>query len=163
MTPLPHLPSTRASLIARLNNAADTAGWEEFVSVYGGLVYGEVCRRGFSKADAEDLTQQIFLRVFRGLSTYDYNPRRGRFRDWLGTIVRHEILRGYRERLNRPAAAASDSLDDNAAPTAEPEWVDAFQTHMLAVASERCRPRFKPVARSDPPERLPWPPVPDVL
>ena len=56
---------TRASLIARLGDPEDRAAWQEFVELYGGLVYGFARKRGLQDADAADLTQEVFLAVAR--------------------------------------------------------------------------------------------------
>ena len=51
-------------------------------------------RSGFRPADAEDLTQETFVRVHRSLDTFD--PQRGRFGTWLATIARNLARRAWR-------------------------------------------------------------------
>jgi RNA polymerase sigma factor (sigma-70 family) len=141
---LAQLPPTRASLVARLADPADAAAWDEFVAAYGGLVFSEVRRRGFDHADAEDLTQRVFTRVFKGLKSFDYDPQRGRFRDWLGTIVRHEVIRDFRTRSRKTATLLPpEELDAVAESGPDAEWTEAFQAHVYGVALEKCRPRFE--------------------
>lgn len=137
-------PVTRPSLLARLADAADAAAWGEFVTAYGGLVYGEFRRRGFPHADAEDLTQRVFARLVTGFRTFRYAPGRGRFRDWLGTVVRNEASRYWRERSRHAAATPPDVLEETAAGESDPEWVDTFHAHVLRAALDRVRPRFEP-------------------
>jgi RNA polymerase sigma-70 factor (ECF subfamily) len=139
-----HPPSTRASLLVRLSDSADGAAWEEFVGIYGPLVFAAIRRRGFDHADAEDLAQRVFARVFRGLRTFEYAPGRGRFRDWLGAIVKHEAIREYRAKGRKPAALLPpEELDAVTDEAADPEWADAFQAHLYVVALRRCRERFE--------------------
>lgn len=124
---------TRPSLLLRLSDPADRAAWEEFVAVYGPVVY------------AEDLTQQVFVRLVRALPTFRYRPAAGRFRDWLGTIVRREVARYWRaagRRHDQPTDP--DELAEHTDGPADAEWVDAFHAGVLAAALERCRPRFEP-------------------
>lgn len=52
---LPSPPETRASLIVRLRDVADVAAWDEFVAIYGPLVYRLAIRQGLQAADAEDV------------------------------------------------------------------------------------------------------------
>lgn len=142
MAVLPTAPTTRPSLLARLADPADQMGWSEFVRVYGPLVF-RYARRALPDAEAQDVTQNVFVRVLTGLRGGGYRPDRGRFRDWLGAVVRNELRRHWQ----MPAGAAAvppDVLDAaNAAPPADPEWVDAFYAHLLAEALAACRGRFE--------------------
>jgi RNA polymerase sigma factor (sigma-70 family) len=142
---LPQPPPTRASLLVRLADPADCAAWDEFVRVYGPLVLDTVRRRGFDHSDAEDIAQRVFARVFRGLRTFSYATERGRFRDWLGTILHREVVREYRTRARKPATLlAPEDLDSFARAPTDPEWIDAFQAHLYHVALGRCQSRFEP-------------------
>jgi RNA polymerase sigma-70 factor (ECF subfamily) len=144
MSALP-APPTRPSLLVRITDPADRTAWGEFVGVYGPLVYGEVIRRRVPSSDAEDLTQQVFVRLVRALPVFRYRPANGRFRDWLGTVVRNEVTRFWRSNGRRPARPTDpNTLAELTDDTADSEWSDAFQARVLAAAMERCRPRFEP-------------------
>lgn len=142
MAGLPFAPITRPSLLARLADPGDSAGWDEFVRVYGPLVFRHA-RRRLPEADADDVTQKVFVRLLAALRRGGYRPDRGRFRDWLGAVVRNEISRHWRDGT-AAAAVPPDVLDGaNPAPPAEPEWVEAFYAHLLAEALAACRSRFE--------------------
>lgn len=144
MKPNERNPETRPSLLARLNDSADPAAWEEFVALYGPLVLAELGRRGFEHTDAEDLAQAVFLRVFHGVRGFRVDPSRGRFRDWLGAVIRNEALRFWRDRGRKPARLMpGERLDAQPDSAPDPEWVDAFQSHIFHVALDRCRHRFE--------------------
>src|SRR5205807_1606188 len=64
---------TRASLLARLRDPKDRAAWQQFVELYGSLVYGFVRRRGLQDADAADLTQEVFLAVAQAAGRWQYD------------------------------------------------------------------------------------------
>ncbi len=133
---------TRPSLLTRLRDLTDQAAWEEFLTIYGPLVFADLRRRGFNHADTEDLTQLIFTRVFQGIKTFDYDRNRGRFRDWLGTIIRNEAIRVWRTQKRQPTVSMPE-LEVSASGESDPEWVDAFQARIYTIALERCRPRFE--------------------
>jgi RNA polymerase sigma-70 factor (ECF subfamily) len=83
-------PETRASLILRLPNAGDVAAWEEFVALYGRVLFRVATGRGFQPADADNLVQDVLFAVARSISNWLERSDRGRFRAWLLTIARNE-------------------------------------------------------------------------
>src|SRR5438552_5027070 len=93
---------TRASLLARLGNPQDRAAWQQFVELYGSLVYGFARRRGLQDADAADLTQDVFLAVARSAGRWEYDPRLGTFRGWLYGLTRNKVARFLQRRRLRP-------------------------------------------------------------
>ena len=69
-----------AELIRRCR-AGDGAAWEEVVQCYSRRIYN-LAYRFTSRADAaEDLTQEVFVRVYRSLDQYD--PKQGDLQNWL--------------------------------------------------------------------------------
>jgi RNA polymerase sigma-70 factor (ECF subfamily) len=137
--------STRPSLLLRLRDPRDAEAWRAFVEVYGPLVYGHARRRGLKHEDGEDVTQKVFARIAEAIRTFNYQPDLGRFRDWLGAIVRNETNRFLKH--DRGAAhgkgGADDALNQVAAPSSDTAWTAEFNAHILRVALERCRPHFE--------------------
>jgi RNA polymerase sigma-70 factor (ECF subfamily) len=84
--------------------SGDAAGWEELVRVHTRRVYGLCYRFTSSEAEAQDLTQEIFLRVFRSLKSY--RSTEGSFTTWLTRLSRNLLIDHYRrtrqERLTDP-------------------------------------------------------------
>lgn len=84
----------------------DGLAWTELVRAHHGRVYALCYRFTGSQHDAEDLTQDIFLKVYGRLRAFD--PARGSFPVWIATLTRNHLVDHYRRtRLQR----ASDSLD----------------------------------------------------
>jgi RNA polymerase sigma-70 factor (ECF subfamily) len=140
---------TRASLLLRLRDPRDGEAWRTFVDVYGPLVYAHCRRRGVEHNDAEDLTQKIFAQVMQSIRSFDYQPGIGRFRDWLGTMVRNEIHRFFRKRGRELASGggAGDEegpLQEVAGRAEDTAWNEEFQAHVLRVALARSQPHFEP-------------------
>jgi RNA polymerase sigma factor (sigma-70 family) len=91
---------TRLSLLKRIQDPRDSSSWTLFVDLYTPPVYRYCVRQGnLQDADAQDVTQQVFTRLTEVIHTYD--PARGRFRCWLGTIVRHKIIDFQRREQRR--------------------------------------------------------------
>ncbi|GAQ55898.1 ECF RNA polymerase sigma factor SigE [Streptomyces acidiscabies] len=95
--------------------------WEEIVSTHSGRVYRLAYRLTGNQHDAEDLTQEVFVRVFRSLSTY--TP--GTFEGWLHRITTNLFL----DMVRRKQRIRFDSLGDDAAerlPSKEPNPQQLF-------------------------------------
>lgn len=104
-----HSPETRPSLVLRLSNAADAAAWDEFVAVYGPLVFRLARRRGLQASDAEDLFQEVLASVAGSVDTWLCRQNRGKFRAWLQAIARNAAINHLTRPATRALAAGGDS------------------------------------------------------
>lgn len=113
-------PETRASLILRLRDAADVAAWDEFVAVYGPLVFRMAQRQGLQAADADDVVQEVFAAVAKSVGQWVERPERGRFRGWLLGIARNIAINTLTRRphggIGRGGGELQQSLAEVPAP-----------------------------------------------
>src|SRR5688572_8084512 len=93
-------PPTRPSLLLRLRDFQDQQAWDQFVSVYGPLIYAYLRKNGLQDADAADITQASLRKVSLHVPRLAYDPQRGSFRGWLFAIVRNQV-RDFRARSTR--------------------------------------------------------------
>ena len=83
------LPSTSSTLLARLrHDPLNDAAWDEFVEQYGRHIYRWCRQWKLQDADAEDVTQEILLKLARKLRDFAYDPTSS-FRGWLKTVAHH--------------------------------------------------------------------------
>jgi RNA polymerase sigma-70 factor (ECF subfamily) len=74
----------------------DEAAWRELVTRHSRKVFG-LCYRFAGRVDeAEDLTQEVFLRVYQNLDRYRSGA--GAFTTWLMTVARNHAIDHYRRR-----------------------------------------------------------------
>ena len=104
---------------------AEVPTWGEIVERHSDRVYRLAHRLTGNRADAEDLTQEVFVRVFRSLDTY--TP--GTFEGWLHRITTNLFL----DQARRKQRIRFDALSDEraarlASPAPAPETAYAEQT-----------------------------------
>ena len=78
--------------------AGDFSAFEDLYTRHGGRVVGYFLRLGFATHDAEDLCQEVLLRAFKSLRTFD--TRRGTFSTWLRAISRNVARRRWGRRTD---------------------------------------------------------------
>ena len=138
--------ATKASLLLRIRDAGDSSSWEDFTEVYAPIIRGYCRRRHLQDADAADVCQEVLAQVARSIGTFAYEPGRGRFRDWLGTVTRRKIIRHQevRARGGRPVGGDPAAEFEVADSTGEdPEWSAEFHARILEVALARIRGDFE--------------------
>ena len=83
--------------------------WEEVARSYGRFLYTVAYRLTGNREDAEDLVQEVLLRVRRGLETYQPGSMEG----WLSRIATNAFLDDVRRRRRRPEGRLPE----------DPDWV----------------------------------------
>src|ERR1700749_3998265 len=99
--------------------------WDEIVRAHSARVYRLAYRLTGNQHDAEDLTQEVFVRVFRSLATY--TP--GTFEGWLHRITTNLFLDGARRRQRLRFQGLGDEVEQRI-PGAEQSPAQAWDgTH----------------------------------
>lgn len=134
--------STPPTLLDRLREPADQAAWERFVTLYAPVLEHWARRQGLREADVADLVQEVLLKVFRALPTYERRPGTP-FRAWLGTIARNQCADFRRRRGTRPLPG-SDGLSG----ADDPRGGDLEEVEHRRIVVHRTldaiRPEFEP-------------------
>jgi RNA polymerase sigma-70 factor (ECF subfamily) len=107
--------------------AGQEAAWEDLVRVHTRRVYSICYRFTNSDPEAQDLTQDVFLRVFKNLKSF--RAGEGLFIVWLTRLTRNLLIDHYRRtRMER----ATDSIEDQTAALEENPAAMARTEGMLA-------------------------------
>lgn len=145
---MPSLPSTRFTLINKLRHQpSDQAGWDEFVECYGRHIYRWCRQWNLQEADAEDVTQEILVKLTHKLRVFSYDPSRS-FRSWLKTVT-HHAWRDFEDGRRRTPVSSGDSqvqelLTVEAREDLTRKLEDAYDLELLEVAKARVRLRVAP-------------------
>src|SRR5262245_37841831 len=138
------IPPTRASLLVRLRDPRDEPAWDQFVALYGPLVYGYVRKQGLQDADAADLSQEVLRAVAGAVGRLEYDPQRGSFRNWLFTVVRRKLSSWRRACSARPDSSndtdPAEILQQRPAPEkTAPDWEADWEQRLFTWACAEVR------------------------
>jgi len=87
----------------------DDAAWELVVTSYAKRIYNLSYRYTNRRDEAEDLTQEILIRVYRNLKSYRADS--GAFQNWILRVARNLIIDHYRQVRRYPQAGGSEELE----------------------------------------------------
>lgn len=108
----------------------DGSAWEELVRQHNRRVFNICYRFTGNRTEAEDLTQDVFLRIYKTLASY--RSAHGGFATWMTSVTRNLLIDHYR-RTKRDRA--TDSLDD-AMPVVENKESSAKRPDEQALLGE---------------------------
>src|SRR5437763_15688962 len=140
---------TRITLLGRLRrDPTNQAAWAEFVDHYGARIYAWCRKWGLQEADAQDVTQNVLLKLARKMGEFTYDPSRS-FRAWLKTLT-HHAWSDFLESRARPALGSGDSQQADLLQSVEArddlvQRLEAeFDRELLREAMARVRLRVAP-------------------
>lgn len=139
--------TTQPSLLSRVRDASDDAAWREFDAKYRELILRYSRARGLQPADAEDVRQITMSNLAKSLRTFEYAPDKGRFRNYLGQVVRSAISRHFRRPEIRARALDSGVLATvEAADSGDADelWEQEWVRHHYRLAMETVRKTYEP-------------------
>ena len=87
----------------------EDAAWETIVRAYGKRIYNLAYRYTGRKEEAEDLTQEAFIRIYQNLKAY--RPEAGSFQNWLLTVSRNVIVDHYRQSRRFRQTGGSEEIE----------------------------------------------------
>ncbi len=116
--------------------SGDEAAWETLVRTHTRRVFGYCYRFTGKESEAQDLTQEVFLRVFRSLKSYRSDE--GAFATWLARLSRNLLIDHYRRgKQDR----ATDSIEEQLRP--EGLLAGREASELLGAALQRLSPDLR--------------------
>lgn len=119
-------PDTPVTLLARIaveatGQRTDEAAWVRLFNLYAPAIRRFSELQGTPSSESEDVTQDIFLRLVAILRNGRYRADEGRFRCYLATLVRNELVSRWRKVQARAPCVPLDAVPDEALATLPPE------------------------------------------
>lgn len=132
-----------SQLVARCLNGDENA-WEDLVRTYTRRVYSICYRFTGRESEAQDLTQEVFLRVFRNVRSF--RAGEGSFGVWLARLTRNLLIDHYRRsKMERATASIEEQL-----PVLEERAAIEGRTEAALAGREASEALQKALARLSP-------------
>ncbi len=148
----PATSDTRNSLLLRLHDRRDIAAWDQFVTIYGPLVFRLARSKGFQETDAQDIVQEVMLAVSQAIHRWEPDRTQARFRDWLFRISRNLMINFLTRRKHQSLSAGESvaellmQLPSTVDPDGEAtrEFDLEYRRELFWLAADKVRAEVRP-------------------
>jgi RNA polymerase sigma-70 factor (ECF subfamily) len=140
-------PGSSTLLVLRLSGCpTDAAAWDQFVQRYSGPIYAWCRRYCLQDADAQDVTQNVFVNLLRQVQKFDRS--KARFRSWLFRIVQNGVRDWCADRARREEKGTESARQLLASQPARRDLAarlsEEFDLELLQVAEANVQLRVSP-------------------
>lgn len=97
------------ALMLKVKSNGDMAAFEELVEIHQSAVIGTVAKMLGNPAEAEDIAQQVFLRIWKSAGRYE--PK-AKFTTWMFTITRNLVFNEVRRRKRKPSVSIEEREEE---------------------------------------------------
>jgi RNA polymerase sigma factor (sigma-70 family) len=137
--------NTQQTLIQRAQNPDDHSAWDDFVSYYKTFIKMVLNKSRISLDEADDLVQDILLKVWKSLPNYEYRKEKAKFRTWLSTVIRNTVInhlakikRKGGDKLELDESRIMSVTESEIENVIKDEWVN----YLTSVAMEKVKEVF---------------------
>src|SRR5689334_12389186 len=141
---------TRSSLLSRLKDWDDAAGWQDFFDTYWKLIYSAAIKARLTEAEAQDVVQETILSVAKKMQGFKYDRSLGSYKSWLLQLTHWRILNQLKKRLpadhfkvsasgNNPRTSTTDRIPDPATADMAAFWDHEWQKTLVDAAIKRVK------------------------
>ena len=100
---------TRASLLVKIRESSNADAWNQFIEIYGPIVFNFAKRLGAQEADAADIVQEVLKEVATSIGRFQYDPAVGKFRSWLFKLAKRVAGRLYNKQKKFPRSTQTQT------------------------------------------------------
>ncbi len=139
---------TSVNMIQKIAGSSDSMAWSRLVTIYHPYISGWLLQAGIVEHDVEDVCQDVFSAVAKGIKNFHHSGREGAFRNWLRNITVNQCRR-YRKKNAKHFDVLSGSKADRflnrlADPKTElsKRWDREHDKHVLQAILEKLSNEF---------------------
>gem|GEM_PF-683039 len=118
------MEKTRPELLESLKQEDAQESWTDFFAIYRGPIVRFAMKKGLREDEAADVLQEVMIELLRVMQHFEYDARKGSFRNFLFTITKRKIYRHWRRKKNKGdfVTGNAERLDyiEDAAGTGDP-------------------------------------------
>lgn len=141
-------PSTHKTLLMKIQSG-DEVSWKEFYDRYSSAILTISGRFGLNPVEAEEVRQDVMLKIFQNKLIFSYNDQKARFRTYFNRIVRSCIIDYLRKKKALAPETPLESLSDQPAPEGgfdneeifNEEWRKQCLLDALEILKEHVEPK----------------------
>jgi len=137
---------TSAGMLEQMKDPTARSAWEEFYRAYWAVIVHYAQKQGLDEAAAQDVLQETMVALLEILPRFTYDPSRGKFRNFLLTIVHRKALAARRRFMARrqvpydeathegglaPAEVLADEQSPRPSQVFEEQWRESIQVEAL--------------------------------
>ncbi len=130
---------TSPTLLKRLADLSDQEAWTTFIDLYAPLIAKYVGRRERNASEVEEIVQKVCVRVLAAIPSFNYDPKKGHFRSWLGKLT-IQLAEEHRQQAGRRKTV--ELTDDVISPSSERDWEDEFKSYVFERAMLNVKREF---------------------
>lgn len=155
---------TRVTLLQRLKDEGRDADWRAFYDQYWAIIVSFAQKRGLDHHGANDVLQETMVTIMQKLADFEYQPEKGKFRNWILTIVANKARAAQRRNQRHRGISLDDSRTEGgptlieqiaadnpgAADAVEVSWRQSLLEHALRqiAADHRTKPNTIAIFRA---------------
>lgn len=135
---------TNETLLRQVRQLDAHDAWQVFFKKYWQVILRYTRKLGLNPHQGDEVLQETMVELIRILPEFDYDRRKGRFRNFLLTIVHRKALRTLRQARQNPAGVSTSVIDlpdgNNGHDMSEAElrWRESIRDTLLARLSGEC-------------------------
>lgn len=135
--------TTKKSLLKAIKDGCEVS-WYEFYETYRPLILLRGSDYHLSSSEKEDLIQTVLLNIFHGSKTFHYDSNKGKFRDYMRTIISRRAIDIIRKRKEN--TVSNDILEQlpDESPALDEAWDKEWYAHVLSQALQVLRTKLEP-------------------
>lgn len=134
--------TTHPTLLARVKNG-DNVSWYQFRDMYRPLIFHCAEQTGLPGSCFLELEQNVLVAFFNACESFEYDPKKGRFRTYFGSLVRNCIAQFGRDR-KRENRLSLFNMDDLAEDAFAKRWEEEWKQHVFWLAMKRAKAELPP-------------------
>ena len=135
--------TTRPTVLAGLKKG-DNISWYQFRDMYRPLIFHCARQCGIPAADFPELEQNVLVCFFNAVKKFEYDPQKGRFRTYFGTLIHNCILQLRQEKKKNQLPSSAMVPEEKCEDFFAKKWRHEWQQHCFWMAFERVRAELPP-------------------